>query len=194
MTLTAKTVTIRAVLRTHAGRSERRPRAMLIALLAVLGVDLIVLVAFAALVLGRRRWLKRQPGEFAGAIRVTSGEIHRLGLQWKARFRSLGPRHPGLEQGTAPLMLRNELVPVDGLSGERPARSGEVKRLGDEPAVLAFAFDDATIEVAAKAEHRVLVTGPVTDPARRCRCAETQVEWEDVDGWCDEAEYRVRVV
>jgi ABC-type transporter Mla subunit MlaD len=52
---------------------------MLIALLAVLGVDLVVLVAFAALVLGRRRWLKRQPGEFAGAIRVTSGEINGLG-------------------------------------------------------------------------------------------------------------------
>ena len=38
---------------------------MLIALLAVLGVDLIVLVVFAVLVVGRRRWLKRQPGEFA---------------------------------------------------------------------------------------------------------------------------------
>jgi uncharacterized iron-regulated membrane protein len=36
---------------------------MLIALLAILGVDLIVIAVF---VLGRRRWLKRQPGEFAG--------------------------------------------------------------------------------------------------------------------------------
>jgi hypothetical protein len=91
---------------------------------------------------------------------VTSGEIHGLGPKWKhgsGRWvRDI------LVWSKAPLMLRNELVPVDGLLGERPARSGAVKRLGDEPAVLAFASDDATIEVAAKAEHRVLVTGPVT--------------------------------
>ena len=50
---------------------------MLIALLIVLGVDLIVVAAFAAFVLGRRRWLKRQPGEFAGKIRVSGGDEHR---------------------------------------------------------------------------------------------------------------------
>ena len=87
---------------------------MLIALLAVLGVDLIVIVAFAVFVFGRRRWLKRQPGEFAGAIRVSSGD-------------------------------------VDG-----------VKRLGDEPVVMEFASGSVRIEVAARAEHRALVTGPLT--------------------------------
>jgi hypothetical protein len=56
---------------------------LLIALLAVLGVNLIVLVAFAALVVSRRRWLKRQPGEFTGAIRVSSGDIDGLGPKWK---------------------------------------------------------------------------------------------------------------
>jgi hypothetical protein len=133
---------------------------MLIALLAVLGVDLIVIVAFAALVFGRRRWLERQPGEFAGAIRVTSGDIHGLGPKWKhgsGRWvRDI------VVWSRAPLMLRNELVPVDGLSGESQARSGEVKRLGDEPVVMAFASEDAKIEVTARAEHRALVTGPLT--------------------------------
>jgi Protein of unknown function (DUF2550) len=133
---------------------------MLIALLAVLGVDLIVLVAVAALVLGRRRWLKRQPGEFAGSIRVTSGDIHGVGPKWKhgsGRWvRDI------MVWSRAPLMVRNELVPVDGLSDARQARSSEVKRLGDQPVVLAFTCDDATIEVAAKAEHRALVTGPWT--------------------------------
>jgi len=52
---------------------------MLIALLIALGVDLIVVVVFAALVLGRRQWLKRQPGEFAGAIQVSGGDIDGLG-------------------------------------------------------------------------------------------------------------------
>ncbi len=40
---------------------------MLIALLAVLGVDLIVLVAFAAFVFSRKRWVKQQPGDPAYA-------------------------------------------------------------------------------------------------------------------------------
>jgi hypothetical protein len=56
---------------------------MLIALLAVLGVNLIVLVVLAAIVLGRKRWLKRQAGQFFGAVRVTRGEVHGLKSRWK---------------------------------------------------------------------------------------------------------------
>ena len=44
---------------------------MLIALLAVLGVDLIVLVAFAASLFARKRWVKRQPGDCRGVIEDT---------------------------------------------------------------------------------------------------------------------------
>ena len=35
-----------------------------------------------------------------------------------------------------------------------------VKRLGDNPVVIEFASDGAKIEVAAKAQHRALVSGP----------------------------------
>ncbi len=56
---------------------------MLIALLVVLGVDLIVVVAIAALVFERRRWLKRQPDEFVGAIRVSDGQVDGLSPKWK---------------------------------------------------------------------------------------------------------------
>jgi hypothetical protein len=38
-----------------------------------------------------------------------------------------------------------------------------VKRLGDSPVVIEFASAGATIEVAARPEHRALVTGPFTD-------------------------------
>jgi hypothetical protein len=38
---------------------------MLIAVLALLGVDLIVIVVFAAFVVSRRRWVSRQPGASA---------------------------------------------------------------------------------------------------------------------------------
>ena len=47
---------------------------MLIALLAVLGVDLIVIVMLLASVPSRKRWVKRQPGAFRGAIRVAGGD------------------------------------------------------------------------------------------------------------------------
>ena len=135
---------------------------MLIALLVVLGVDLIVVVAFAVLVLGRRRWLKRQPGEFAGAIRVSSGGIDGLGSKW---MRGSGRWvHDVLVWSKAPFMLRNELVAVDSLSGEHQEYAGEVKRLGDEPVVVEFASDGTRIEVAARAEHRALVAGPFTVP------------------------------
>ena len=133
---------------------------MLIALLAILGVDLIVIVAFAVFVFGRRRWLKRQPGEFAGAIRVLSGDVDGLGPKWK-RGSGRWVRDV-LVWSKAPLMFRNDLIPVDRLVGEHPEHGGGVKRLGDKPVVMEFASGGARIEVAARAEHRALVTGPLT--------------------------------
>ena len=133
---------------------------MLIALLAVLGVDLWVLVVLAVTVLGRKRWLKRQAGQFFGAVRVSRGEVHGLKSKWK-RGSGRWVRDVFV-WSNGPFLYRDELVPVDRVSGERKARPGEVKRLGDEPVVIGFASDDATIEVAAKAEHRALVHGPWT--------------------------------
>ena len=140
---------------------------MLIALLVALGVDLIVVVGFAALVLGRKRWLKRQPGEFAGAIRVSSGDIDGLSPNWK-RGSGRWVRDV-LVWNKAPLMFRSEFVAVDRLSGERQAHDGEVKRLGDNPVVVEFTADGAKIEVAAKTEHRALVTGPLVTPPAPAR-------------------------
>ena len=133
---------------------------MLIALLIVLGVDLIVVAAFAAFVFGRRRWLKRQPGEFAGAIRVSSGDVDGLGPKWK---RGSGRWVRDILVWTrAPLLVRNELIPVDRLCGEQPGHADGVKRLGDNPVVIEFASGSAKIEVAGRAEHHALVTGPMT--------------------------------
>jgi Protein of unknown function (DUF2550) len=134
---------------------------MLIALLIALGVDLIVVVAFAALVFGRRRWLKRQTGEFAGAIRVSSGEVDGLGPKWK-RGSGRWVRDV-LVWSKAPL-IRNEPAAVDRRLAERQARTREVKRSGDKPIVVKFASGGAKIEVAARAEHRALVTGAFATP------------------------------
>jgi hypothetical protein len=48
---------------------------VLIALLAVLGVDLWVIVVVLAVVLARKRWVSHQPGAFKGAIRIVEGEV-----------------------------------------------------------------------------------------------------------------------
>jgi hypothetical protein len=136
---------------------------MIIALLVLLGVDLIVIVAFVSGVIARRRWLKRQPGDFEGAIRVADGEVKGLGRKWKrgnGRWVS-----DVLCWSKAPFLFRPELVPIDSLAGERAAEPGEVKRLGDSPVVVDLTTDGATIEIATKEEDRAHAVGPLTLPS-----------------------------
>ena len=65
----------------------------------------------------------------------------------------------------APLLLRNELVPIDRLVGERAAKAGEVKRLGDSPVVIDLSTNGATFQIATKQEHRALAVGPLAGQA-----------------------------
>jgi hypothetical protein len=125
---------------------------MLIALLAVLGVDLIVLVLFVAIVLSRKRWVRHHPGAFAGVIRVAGGEFDGLGPKWQRGYGRWV--RDVLVWTKAPFLFRNELVPADGLNGQRPARPGEVKRLGDDPIVVTLAAGSSRIEVAVRVEDR----------------------------------------
>ena len=136
---------------------------MVIALLAVLGVDLIVLVAFAAFVFGRKRWVKRQAGAFRGAIRVADGEVDGLRPKWSRGYGRWV--RDVLVWTKAPLLLRNELVPTDALDEQRPAHDDEVKRLGHHPSVIRVTADGATVEVAAHAEDAELLLGPYRTPA-----------------------------
>lgn len=131
---------------------------MLIALLAVLGVNLIVIVVLLVFVFARKRWVSRQPGAFRGALRASSGNIDGLAPHWR---RGYGRWVRDVFVWTkGPFLFRNELVPADGVVDERPARSGEVKRLGDHPVVARFEAGEATAEVAARREDRALLVGP----------------------------------
>ena len=137
---------------------------MLIALLALLGVDLIVIAFYAAVVYGRKRWVTRQPGAFRGAIRVSSGEIDGLRPKWR---RGYGRWVRDILVWTkAPLLFRNELIPTDGLDQQRPARpDDEVKRLGDQPTVIRLKTDDAIAEVAASEGDTTQLLGPYHQPS-----------------------------
>ncbi|HEY8815825.1 MAG TPA: hypothetical protein VIP57_12075 [Candidatus Dormibacteraeota bacterium] len=131
---------------------------MLIALLALLGVNLIVLVFFVAFVLTRKRWVKGQSGAFRGAVRVTSGEVDGLGTKWKRGYGRWV--RDVLVWRKGPFLFRNEIVAADGLEDQRPADPDEVKRLGDRPTVIRVGMDGAEVEVAAGGADNELLLGP----------------------------------
>ncbi len=132
---------------------------MIIALLAVIGVDLIVIVVLVGLLIARRRWLKGQAGAFVGAIRCKSGEIDGVGATWKR-----GYGHWVRDVFVfikAPLFVRNVLVPTDLPYTEREADPGDrPKRLGDHPVIATINCNGAVLEIAAGTEHSALLRGP----------------------------------
>ena len=138
---------------------------MLIALLAVIGVDLVVIVVLLGVMLMRRRWVSHQPGAFKGQIRVVDGEVSGLGSKWKRGYGRWV--RDVLVWTKAPALFRNELVAIDGLAGAmRAAEAGEVKRLGSEPLILPLAADGgARVEVATPADGRERALGPVAAPS-----------------------------
>jgi hypothetical protein len=137
---------------------------MLIALLAVLGVDLVVIVVLLGVVLARRRWVSHQPGAFKAAIRTVDGAVSGLGSKWKRGYGRWV--RDVLVWSKKPFLFRNELVAVDGLAGAvRAAQPGEVKRLGNDPVIVPLAADGGVrLEIAAPVEDRGRVLGPL-EPA-----------------------------
>jgi hypothetical protein len=131
---------------------------MLIALLAILGVNLIVIVVLLVLVLSRKQWVKRQSGSFRGVIRVSGGEIDGLRAKWGRGYGRWV--RDVLVWTKAPLFFRNELVPADGLQQQRAAGPGEVKRLGDHPVIVQLRTESATVEVAAHDGEIEQLLGP----------------------------------
>ena len=127
---------------------------MLIALLAVLGVDLVVLAFAIVVLLSRRAWVSRQRGAFKGMIRVVDGEVPGLRRKWK---RGIG-RWIGdvLVWAKAPALFWNEFVQAD-LVGAVPRDAGpadKVKRLGRGPVIVTIAAGGARVEIATAADQR----------------------------------------
>ena len=133
-------------------------RSMIVALLALLGVNLIVIVFFLAGVISRKRWVMRQPSAFRGAIRLVRGELDGLDSKWKRGYGHWV--RDVLVWTKAPLLFRNEILPADGQEGERSESPEEVKHLGDKPIVVNLKIGAAAVEVAAAADDRTALVGP----------------------------------
>ena len=133
---------------------------VVIALLAVLGVNLIVLVALLAAVLGRRRWLRRQDGAFAGVAHLAEGDLDGLGAH---RRRGYGRWVSDVLVWTpGPLFLRNTITAIDKVESSHPAPAGKVRRLGDDPMLVTLAAGGNRIEIAVRAEDLARVLAPFT--------------------------------
>jgi hypothetical protein len=132
---------------------------MLIALLAILGVDLIVIVVFVAAVLVRRRWVSRQAGAFLGVARVVDGHFDHLGSKSRRGYGRWV--RDVLVWTPAPLFLRNALAPIDTVDGTRNP-TGKVRRLGDNPRVITLTAEGAHVELTVCAEDVALVTAALS--------------------------------
>lgn len=131
---------------------------MVIALLVVLGVDLIVLVVFLAFVLGRKRWVTRQPGSYHGALRVTNGVAGGFRPKWTRGYGRWV--RDVLVWTKAPFLFRNELIAIDSVGEHRPAAPGDVKRLGSDPIIVVLKAGTPTVEIAAHSDDPDRVPGP----------------------------------
>jgi hypothetical protein len=131
---------------------------MVIAVLALLGVNLVVIVVFLGSVLARKRWVNGQPGVFRGAIRLADGELDDIAPKWRRGYGHWV--RDVLVWTKGPFLFRNELLPADGIEEQRPAAAGEVKRLGDSPIVARVKVGTAMGEVATPAEDADLLLGP----------------------------------
>jgi len=134
---------------------------MLIALLVILGVDLLVVAGLVAAMLVRRRWLGRH-GAFKCRIRLVEGTVEGAGKKWR-RGQARWVRDI-LVFSRAPLLLASWLLPVDSVdSGPRPATGGEGKGLGGGVAVGRLATAEGAIEFAVPdPSDLVPVVGPAT--------------------------------
>lgn len=108
---------------------------MIIALLALLGVDLVVILALLGAMLYRRRTVKGRRGAFKGKLRVAEGELEGFSSDWKTGYGHWV--RDVLVWNPAPFFFRTQLVPIDGTdtSGIQTA-TGRIKGVGKRPVVV----------------------------------------------------------
>jgi hypothetical protein len=136
-----------------AHRTELVP--VLIALLALLGVNLALLACIVLAVLGRRRWVRSQSGSFAGVGHAISGDPGGMGSRPRRGYGRWV--HDVLVWTPAPLFV-SRLAPIDRVGTHAPEK--HVRRLGEDPVVVTFDSGDTRFEITTRSEDRDRALGP----------------------------------
>jgi hypothetical protein len=132
---------------------------VIIALLALLGVPLWFCAIALSVLLLRNRSLRKRSGDVPARMRVAPSK------RWM-RGHGLWVHDVWAFRGS-PAAWNERLVWVTEVHVRAPTDEDKEKlgRLGEHPIVATFGFDGGTFDVAAAAEHRLLVLGPFADVA-----------------------------
>ena len=145
---------------------------MLVAIGALLGVPLWILLGWLAGGVWHRHETKQLPGLFKTKIRLVSGSYRHTGDEFPRMAAHAIWAHDILIVEKGLLIPRTMHFKIaDDVEPVRPADSDQVKGLGDSPVTLQFQIDEgAVIEIAALAEEAELAQGPffgVSSPVSR---------------------------
>ena len=135
---------------------------MIIAILALLGVPLWLVLGWLAAGIWHRRQVKQLPGAFEFKVRMVSGTYRNVDDSLKGR--------PGMALSAHDIIIveKGLLIPrnlhfrvADGVQPPQPADPDQVKLLGDSPVTMQFRLDDGeVIKVAAPGDQAELARGP----------------------------------
>jgi hypothetical protein len=129
--------------------------------IALLGVDIVVIVALVGAILAHRRSVKGRRGSFKGKLRVAEGELDGFSAKWTSGY-GYWVRDV-LVWNRTPFLFPTRLIGVDGTdaSGIHPAINGELKGLGKRALVAPLlAGRRSRLELATSDEDRELALGP----------------------------------
>jgi hypothetical protein len=131
---------------------------MAIALLALIGVDLWLILVLAVATIHRRRTVIGRRGAFKGKLRVAEGELEGFSPKWTSGYGHWA--RDVLVWNPTPFMVRTATIPVNG-SDTSAIRQAGVKGLGRHPLVVPLVAEHRVrLELAAAEEDRELVLGP----------------------------------
>ncbi|MFC2037569.1 hypothetical protein ACFLYD_06350 [Chloroflexota bacterium] len=139
---------------------------MIWAILAVLGVPIWLVVGGLGTVLWIRSRSKKAPGVFPAKIRLRSGSFEGISEKWTPMPISALWVHDVLLVHKGLALVRTIPLPVaEAVGTVQEANPSEIKRLGEQPALLTFRLDNgAELELATPGDSSSVALGPFHRP------------------------------
>lgn len=135
---------------------------MIWAILAILGVPIWLVVGGLGAALWSRSQFKKSPGVFVAKIRLRSGSFEGISEKWTPMPVAALWIHDVLLVHKGLALVRTIPLPVaEAVGTVQEASPSEIKRLGEQPALLTFRLDNgAELELATPGDSRSVALGP----------------------------------